>query len=91
MSKIVFLGDSVTASANVAPAQRWVQMVGLSAGNARIHAIATCGIHAGSFLPDQANVPEECPPDATELTLALSELQAKGVSQERLQRVMKAL
>lgn len=34
MSRIVFLGDSVTASANVALSQRWVHMVGLSAGYA---------------------------------------------------------
>lgn len=34
MGKIVFLGDSVTASANVALSQRWAHMVGLSAGYA---------------------------------------------------------
>lgn len=42
MGKIVFLGDSVTASANVALEQRWAHMVGLSAGYA-----ATDIINAG--------------------------------------------
>lgn len=34
MGKLVFLGDSVTASANVTLAQRWAQIVGLAAGYA---------------------------------------------------------
>jgi lysophospholipase L1-like esterase len=34
MGKAVFTGDSVTASANVALGQRWVQIVGLAAGYA---------------------------------------------------------
>ncbi|WP_137972422.1 GDSL-type esterase/lipase family protein [Pseudomonas sp. F(2018)] len=34
MGKIVFLGDSITASANVSLSQRWAHMVGLSAGYA---------------------------------------------------------
>lgn len=53
--------------------------------------------HAGFFLPDPVVSPcepgecPECPPAATELQLALSDLLSSGISAARLQRVLNAI
>lgn len=66
------------------------------AGNAKMAAICCEPIHAKSFLKDAPGEQPggecpECPPAATELQLALSDLLTSGVNSTRLQRVIDAI
>ena len=61
------------------------------AGNARIHAVAVSGIHAGAFVKGQLVPPAECQPGPSELQLAAEDLVRNGANAARLARVSAAL
>lgn len=65
-------------------------------GNSMIHSICMRSTNSGAFVKNPAITPEpgecpECPPAATELQLALSDLLSSGISAARLQRVLNAI
>ena len=58
MGKVVFLGDSVTASANVSLSQRWTQIVGLAAGYAPV-GIINAGVPGDTSAQILARLPAD--------------------------------
>ena len=64
------------------------------AGNARIAEICAEPIHAGAFVKQTEQIPgecPECPEPASELTLALADMQLNGATVERMQRAIDAM
>ncbi|MBL35898.1 MAG: hypothetical protein CMI10_13480 [Oceanospirillaceae bacterium] len=62
-----------------------------AAGNARIHAVAMSGIHAGAFVKGPLTPPVECQSGPSELQLAAEDLVRNGANAARLARVSAAL